>query len=155
MPHITIEHVIMIPLLIAQIFVFPFVASRMASSWTDSHRDMVLKDVANYLASTIQQLYLSVNREEISAGNVTQASTLPQTISSYPYTATGSLKVADSSRVLSLSLTLEEVGNTVKVNAVLGSNALWIEESVFRSTSPGASVKVQKFANGTLLFSFG
>lgn len=155
MPHVTIEHVILVPLLFIQILVFPFAASMMVSIWAEAHRKVELKDAANHLASVIQQLYLSANREEILAGNITQASTLPPTISSYPYTATGSLRVSDSSRVLTLFLTLEEVENTVTANAVLGSNVLWMEGSVFRSNSPNASVRVQKFANGTLLFSFG
>lgn len=155
MPHVTIEHVILVPVLFAQILVFPLAASMMASTWADAQRETELKDAANHLASMIQQIYLSVNREEILAGSITQASTLPPTISSYPYTATGSLKAVDSSRVLTLSLTLEEVGNTVTATAVLGPNALWVKKSVFRSTSPDASIEVQKFANDTILFSFG
>ena len=158
MPHIAIEHVILLPLLITQMFVFPFAASIMASNWADSYRDATLKDVANHLASTIQQLYLSVNRREISAGNVTQASTLPPTLDSYPYTAVGSLSNpldSNSSKILTLSLTLEKVGNTATANAILGPNVLWAEESIFQSNSSSASIEVQKFANGTLLFSFG
>ena len=158
MPHITIEHVILIPLLFTQILVFPLAASIMTSNWTDSYRDTALKDAANHLASTIQQLYLSVNRKEISAGTITQTSTSPQTIDSYPYTAVGSLSSSldsNSSKILTLSLTLENVGNTATANAVLGPNVLWDEESILQSTSSDASIEVQKFANGTLLFSFG
>lgn len=158
MPHITIEHVILIPLLFTQILVFPLVASALTSNWTGSYRDAALKDAANHLASTIQQLYLSVNHNEISAGTVTQASTLPPTIDSYSYTAVGSLSNPldpDSSKILTLSLTVENVGNTATANAVLGPNVLWDEESVLRSTSSDASIEVQKFANGTILFSFG
>jgi len=157
-PHVTIEHVILIPLLFIQILVFPLVASIMASNWADSYRDGALKDAADHLASTIQQLFLSVDRREISAGTVTQASTLPSTIESCPYTAVGSLSSPsdpNSNRILTLSLTLEKVGNTATANAVLGSNVLWEEESIFQSNSPDASIEVQKFANGTLLFSFG
>jgi len=154
-PHITIEYVIMIPVLFAQIVVFPFVASMMAVAWTNSHREAELQDAADYLASTIQQFYLSVNGEEISAGNITHASTLPPTIQSYPYKATGSLRFADSSGVLTLLLELLGTKITVTSTVVLGSNVLWMEESVFESTSPDASIRIQKFANGTLLFSFG
>ena len=158
MPHITIEHVILIPLLFIQILVFPFAASIMASSWADSYRDTALKNAANYLASTIQQLYLSINRNEISAGTVTQASTLPLTIDSYSYTAVGSLSSpldSNSSKILTLSLTLSNVGNTATANTVLGSNVLWDDASILRSASSDASITVQKFANDTLFFSFG
>lgn len=158
MPHIAIEHVILIPLLFIQILVFPLAAGIMASNWADSHRDVALKDFANHLASTIQQLYLSVNRDEILARNITQASILPRTIDSYPYTAVGSLRSAsgqNSSRILTLTLTLGVVENTAVASAVLGSNVLWKAESVLQSNSAGASIEVQKFVNGTLLFSFG
>ena len=156
MPHVTIEHVILVPLLFAQVLVFPFAASVMTSSWANSHRDATLEDAGNHLASTIQQLYLSVNREEISAGTITHSSTLPPTVDSYPYAAVGFLRTSDhnSSRILTLTLTLEMVGNTVTANAVLGANVLWQEESVLQSNSADASIKVQKFNNGTLLFSF-
>lgn len=158
MPHVTIEHVILVPLLFIQILVFPLAASMMTSNWANSQRDAALKDAGSHLASTIQQLYLSLNREEILAGNVTQASTVPPTVDSYPYTALGSLSNPldpNSSKIVNLSLTLEKVGNTATANAVLGSNVLWTEGSIFRSNSPNAFIKVQKFANGTLLFSFG
>ena len=156
MPHITIEYVILVPVLFAQILVFPLAASIMTSSWADVRREAALEGAASHLASTIQQLYLSVNRDEIVAGNITQASTLPPTIESYPYTATGNLGAplgSSSSRVLTLSLRLEEAGNTVTATALLGPNAKW-NGGTFRSNSPDASIKVQKLVNGTLLFSF-
>ncbi|PVX25857.1 MAG: hypothetical protein CW691_03300 [Candidatus Bathyarchaeum sp.] len=152
----TIEYVILIPLLFTQIIVFPFVASTMTSSWQDSQRDIQLQDAANHLASTIQQFYLTVNRDEILVGTVTQASTLPVTIGSYPYNATGSLsEPADgSAKVLTVTLTLDTVDNNVTAAAMLGPNVKWID-STLRSNSVDASVNVQKFSNGTLVFSFG
>ena len=158
MPNVTIEHVILIPLLFAQILVFPLAASVMTSNWADSYRDAALKDAANHLASTIQQLYLSANREETLAGTITQASPLPLTVDSYPYAAVGSLRASsgqNSSKILTLTLTMEMVGNTATANALLGPNVLWQEESLLQSNSADAFIEVQKFANGTLLFSFG
>jgi hypothetical protein len=158
MPSVTLEYVILIPLLFTQVIVFPFVASTMTSSWQDSQRNIELRGAAGHLASTIQQLYLTVNREEILAGNVTQASTLPLTVDSYPYIATGLLNNPsdpDSTRILTVTLTLEEMGNTVSATAVLGVNVLWTEGSILQSNSPNASIDIQKFSNGTLAFSFG
>jgi len=155
--HITIEYVILIPLLFIQILIFPFAANLMTSTWASARRNTALQDAAGHLASTIQQLYLCVNREEIMAGNITQASTLPTTIESYPYTATGNLSApldSNSSRVLTLTLRLEQAGNTATGTALLGPNARW-DGGTFRSNSPDASIKVRKFVNGTLLFSFG
>jgi hypothetical protein len=156
-PSITIEYVILIPLLFTQVIVFPFVASTMTSSWQDSQRNIELQDAADHLASTIQQLYLTINNEDILAGTVTQSSTLPITVSSYPYNATGSLSSPsdpDSTRILTVTLTQEEVSNTVTTAAVLGPNVQWTE-STLRSNSANASINVQKFSNSTLVFSFG
>ena len=156
MPSVTIEYVILIPLLFTQIIVFPFVASTITSNWQDSQRDIMLQDTANHLASTIQQLYLTLNRDEILECTVTQDSPVPVTVGPYPYTVTGSLTSLseNSTRFLSVTLTLDEVGNTATAAAVLGPNANWIESSL-RSTSNDAYIQVQKFSNGTIVFSFG
>jgi len=158
MVNVTIEYVILIPLLFTQIIVFPFVASTITSSWQDAHRDVALEEAAGHLTSTIQQLYLTVNWDDILAGNVTHASTIPSTIDSYPYTVTGSLNSPsdpNATRILTLTLTLEKFKNTVTAVAVLGPNVLWTEGTALQSNSPDASINVQKFSNGTIGFSFG
>lgn len=158
MPHVAIESAIMIPLLVLQIIVFPFVAYAMTTSWANSRRQAVLQNAADQLGTTIQQLYFSLNPKEVSAGNVTFTPDLPSTIELYPYTATGSLTTPEdpnSSRLLVISLTLEEVGTNAKTRVTLGPNVLWNPSVIFQSDSSEASVKVQKFDNGTLLFSFG
>jgi hypothetical protein len=156
LPSVTIEYVILIPLLFTQVIVFPFVASTITSNWQDSQRNVELQDTANHLASTIQQLYLTVNRDEVLECTVTQSSPVPVTVGSYPYNATGSLSSfsEDSTRILSVTLTLDDVGNTATAAAVLGPDVTWTD-STLRSTSTGAYIKLQKFSNGTLAFSFG
>jgi len=152
---VAIEYVILIPLLFTQVIVFPFVASTMTSNWQDSQRDIQLQDAANHLASTIQQLYLTINRDEILAGTVTQASTLPVTVSSYPYNATGLLSNPpdSSAKILTVTLTLDDVGNTATASAVLGTNVQWID-STLRSNSADASINVEK-EDDTLTLYFG
>lgn len=156
MPSVTIEYVILIPLLFTQVLVFPLVASTVASNWQDSQRDIMLQDTANHLASVIQQLYLTLNPDEILECTVTQDSPVPITVGSYPYTVTGSLSSLseNSTRFLSVTLTLDEIDNTATAAAVLGPNANWIDSSL-RSTSTDAEIRVQKFSNGTIAFSFG
>jgi len=158
LPSVTIEYVILIPLLFTQVIVFPLVASTIASNWQDSQRDIELQDAANHLASTIQQLYLTLNRDEILECTVTQASPVPVTVGSYPYNATGSLSglSENSTRILSFTLTMDEVGNTATASAVLGPNVNWTE-STLRSTATDAYVKVQKLDDEehTIIFSFG
>jgi hypothetical protein len=153
LPNVTIEYVILIPLLFTQVIVFPFVASTITSNWQDSQRDIELQDAANHLASTIQQLYLTLNRDEVLECTVTQASPVPVTVASYPYNATCD-PPDGSSNILTVTLTLDEVGNTVTAAVVLGPNATWTE-STLRSTSTDAYIMVQKFSNGTIGFSFG
>lgn len=159
MVSVTIEYVIMIPLLFTQVIVFPLVASTMTSNWQNSQRNIELQDVADHLASTIQQLYLTMNSNDVLTCNVTQASTLPITVWSYPYTATGSLSNPPdpgATKILTVTLTLDDEGNTVTAQAVLGPNVQWTE-STFRSTSVDASINVQKLddTEHTLGFSFG
>jgi len=154
-PSVTIEYVILIPLLFSQVIVFPFVASTMTSSWQNSQRDIELQDAADHLASTIQQLYLTVNRDEILECTVTQSSPVPVTVASYPYNATCLLSTPPdgSVKVLTVTLTLDEVDNNATASAVLGTNVQWID-STLRSNSADASINVEK-EDDTLTFSFG
>ncbi|WNZ28624.1 MAG: hypothetical protein IAX21_08165 [Candidatus Bathyarchaeota archaeon] len=157
MVSVTIEYVILIPLLFTQVIIFPLVASTMTSNWQETQLSIELQDSADHLVSTIQQLYLSVNSNEILTGTVTHASPVPVTIASYPYTVDGQLSnpLDDSAKVFTVILTLDnDVSTTVTASAVLGTNVQWLESS-FRSTSFDASIIVEKFSNGTLSFTFG
>jgi hypothetical protein len=136
---------------------FPLIASTMTSYWGNATREVALQEVASQMGSTIEQLYLSLNRIDVSTGTITQASTFPTEIASYQYTAKGSLMASsepNSGKILILNVTMQNAGNTIINRTPLGPNVLWNEESIFYSSSPNASIKVQKFANGTLLFSF-
>jgi hypothetical protein len=157
MPHVAIEAVILAPLLILQVLVFPLVASTMTSYWADNSRQVALQETANQLAGVIQQLSLSLNRSEVLAGTVTVASTLPKEVASYPYSATGSLQTSlgsNSSKILTLHVTLRRIGTTTTATVALGSNVLWNQTSVFYSDSSSAAIQVQKLVDGTLRFSF-
>lgn len=159
MVSITIEYVMLIPLLFAQVIVFPYVASTVTSNWQESQLTIEMQDAADHIASTIQQLYLTANRDEILEGIITQQSPVPVTIASYPYDVECSLSDPGdgSAKTLIVFLTLDdEVGDTVTALAVLGNNVQWTE-STFRSTSVNASIIVQKLddEDHTLIFSFG
>ena len=138
MPNVTIEYVILIPLLFTQVIVFPFVASTITSSWQESQRNASLQEAADHLASTVQQLYLTVNREEVLAGTITHVLRIPATIYSYPYTAMGSLSSPsdpESTRILTFTLTMED-GNTVTAAAVMGPNVI-SSHPILRTGSSG------------------
>ncbi len=156
--HVAVEAVIMTPLLVIQILLFPYVATTMTSYWADATRDITLQETASQIASTIQQLYISLTRIEVTTGTVKQASSFPTQIAGHTYTARGLLRDSsgpNSGKVLMINVTLQGLGNTATAQTSMGHNTLWNAGSIFNSASLDASIKVQKFANGTLLFSFG
>jgi len=158
-PHVVIEQVIMIPVLILLILLLPLSSNLMTLSLIDSRRQVLLQDAAFQLGSTVQQLYFALDSDDVAAGNISQSPHLPQTIESYTYTATGYLEIpllVNQSRTLTLTLTLQSLGKIAKSTVIFGPNVLW-NDSVFVSNSTYACVKVQKFyvdGNAQLLFYF-
>ena len=158
MTHITIEYMIMIPVLILQIFLFPLTASWLMNIWVDSRRTLALQEVASHLGSTIQQLYFSLNHETISAGTAMYSPGLPPFIEDYNYVGNATLRTvagaANSSKVLSITLVLVKTRITVTTLVILGSNALW-QDSSFVSNSTHACVSAMKSPTGTITLFFG
>ena len=159
MPHITIEYVIMVPLLIMQIILFPLTTSWLMNIWVDSRRTLALQEAASHLGSTIQQIYLTLNHTTISAGIVTQKSNVPPFIENYPYIGTATLKTVldpalNSSKILKITLRLNTIGTTVTTSVILGQMVQW-QESTFVSNSTNACIRAEKFTNRTISLSFG
>ncbi|MGQ9726642.1 MAG: hypothetical protein ACUVQL_05880 [Candidatus Bathycorpusculaceae bacterium] len=159
MPHVTIEYVIMVPVLILQIFLFPLTASWLMNIWVDSRRTLALNEAASHLGSSIQQVYFALNHDSISAGTVTQRVDVPPYIENYPYTGNATLTTVldpalNSSKVLQITLKLGTVGTTVTTSVILGQNVTW-RESMFVSNSTSACIMAEKFTNGTICLSFG
>lgn len=159
MPHITIEYVIMVPVLILQIFLFPLTTSWLMNVWVDSRRTLALQEAASHLGSTIQQVYFSLNHETMSAGSVTHKPDVPPYIENYPYTGNATLRTVldpalNSSKILELTFKLQTVGTTVTTSVILGQNVMW-KESTFMSNSVNASIIAEKNATGTIILSFG
>jgi hypothetical protein len=158
MVHITIEYMIMIPVLILQIFLFPLTTSWLMNTWINSRRNLALQDVASHLSSTIQQLYFSLNHATMQAGTATYSPGLPPFIENLFYTATAQLRptaaaTPNSSNVLDIEITLVGTDNAVTASVTLGPNANW-QNSVFESNSTKAAVTAQKFSNGTVAIWF-
>jgi hypothetical protein len=159
MPHVTIEYMIMMPVLILQIFLFPLTASWLMNVWIDSRRTLALQDVASHLGSTVQQLYFALNHETISAGTATYLPGLPPFIEDIVYTGNATLRtvldpIMNSSKILELTIRLVGTKNSVTTTVILGSNVNW-RESVFLSNSTQACVSAEKFPNGTISLRFG
>jgi hypothetical protein len=157
MAHITIEYVIMLPILILQIILFPLTASWLMNVWVDSRRTLALEEVASHLGSTIQQVYFTLNHDTVSAGTMTQKPDVPPFIEDYAYIGNATLKSAygpSSTKILELTLRLKGVGKSVSTKVLLGQNVVW-QESTFISNSTNACIKAAKFPNGTIALSFG
>lgn len=159
MPHVTIEYVIMMPILILQIFLFPLTAGWLMNVWVDSRRSLALQDVASHLGSTIQQLYFSLNHQTISAGKATYLPGLPPLIEDSPYVGNATLRTVldpalNSSKVLELTVRLVSTRIIVSTFVILGPNVSW-KESVFVSNSTNACVSAEKNLTGTIFMQFG
>lgn len=154
MPHVSMEYAIMVPILIVQVILIPAAASWMMDVWVTRRRETALQDIASHMGTTIQQLYYSLNREEISAGITTQASNLPPFVESVPYVVTASNRSIGDSTIVALYLALMGVGVSTTTSVTLGPNIVW-QQSTFVSNSTTACIIVEKFSDNNLSFSFG
>lgn len=153
MPHVGMEYAIMIPILIMQVILMPLSAAWIISMWTDQRLQTELQDAANNVGSTVQQLYLSLNSEEVLPGTTSKMLNVPTTIESFLYYGNGSLRTVNTAKVLNLRFYMQGSGITANASVNLGPNVEW-QSSVFRSNSTTASVQVQKSVTGLLTFSF-
>ena len=155
MVQITIEYMIMIPILILQIFLFPLTAGWIMTTWTDSRQTLALQETASHLGSSVHQVYSALSHESISAGSVTNRLEVPPFIEGYAYNGSASLRdpVSDS-RVLDITLTFMGASIEATTSVTLGPNAAWDKNSQFMSNSSSASLIAEKMSNGTILMSF-
>lgn len=159
MAHITIEYVIMVPVLILQIFLFPLTANWLMNVWVDSRRALAVQDVASHLGSTIQQLYFSLNHETVATGKVRYSPGLPHFIEDSHYIGNATLRTIldpplSSSKILDLTIRLVATPTIVDTFVVLGPNAVW-QPSTFISNSTNACIIAEKLSNGSISLSFG
>ncbi len=154
MPHVSMEYAIMVPILLVQVILIPMATGWMMDAWVVRRRETALQDVASHVGTTIQQLYFSLNRDEIAPGNTTQTANVPELIENIPYVITASDRKVENSTIIDLYLALMGIGTTTTSRVTLGPKVVW-QQSTFLSNSTCASIKVEKFSNGTLSFSFG
>jgi hypothetical protein len=156
MVQVTIEYMIMIPLLILQIFLFPLVAGWAMNDWTTSRQTLELQTTANHLGSQIQQIYFSLNQGTIATGNVTATPEISPFIEGYPYNVSGTSRTASSSDTAILNLNLTLLSTTVSATAsvTLGSNSTvsWLPSSFLSNST--TQILAAKLSNGTIQLSF-
>jgi hypothetical protein len=135
--HITIEYMIMVPVLIMQIFLFPLTATVIMDTWVDQRRNLELQEIAGHLGSSIQQLYFTINRASISVGSLSSKLDIPTSIDNYHYTVTfrNATNPSGSTRILNITLNLLKNNVVASTIVTLGENADWTDNSVYYSNS--------------------
>jgi hypothetical protein len=156
LPQITIEYMIMIPILILQIFLFPLTAGWIMNTWVDSRQTLALQETASHLGSSVHQMYSALNHESISAGTVTNRLEIPPFIEDYAYTGNATLRDAEpnSSRILDITLRFKGSQIEATTSVTLGSNVAWDQDSEFMSNSTHTSLIAEKLSNDTILMYF-
>ena len=151
---------IVFPILILQVFLFPMVATSFMNVWVSSRRNVALQDAASNLGSTIQQSYFSLNQSTVPTNTtMTVYPGLPASIEGYTCRATATLQTVSQPplgpiTVLQITLNLQNAGLWGNTSVLLGSNVVW-QYSTFISNSPKAYVTAQKLANYTISLGFG
>jgi len=153
--HVAIEYVIMVPVLILQIFLFPLAANSLMNIWVESRKNLTLQETASHLGSAMQQLYSALNHKTISTGKATYSPQLSPLIENQYYTITGKLvTVLDPAmkptKILKLTLVLANAGTRVTTSVLLGPDALW-KNSTLVSTSSNAYISATKNSTGITL----
>lgn len=154
----TLEYMIMIPLLILQIFLFPYVASLTMDNWTSSRQTLQLQEVASNLGSSIQQLYSALNHDTIAAVSVQSQVKLTQYVDNHPYIAIGTLRTAldsvfNSTKILDITLILNDTDIQTKTAVILGPDVNWNSSTVLVSNVDPA-IYATKESDGTINLSF-
>jgi hypothetical protein len=154
--HISIEYMIMVPVLVMQIFLFPYAAAVIMGTYDDSLISMELQTTAGHMSSSIQQLYYTMNHGSFSNGSMQVNLDVPQLIQGHAYTTTLSHVTSTDTSSQLMNVTLKIIGDTEQVSSLvtLGTNANWQENLSFNSTAHSLSLTANKTAN-SIWISFG
>jgi hypothetical protein len=146
---------IMVPLLILQIFLFPLTVSWVMDDWATSRQTLELQNTASHLGSQIQQIYFSLNHATIGSGNVTAAIEVSPLIEGYPYNVSGTSRIAPNSNsvILDLNLTFINLMVSATSSVTLGNSRTvsWVASSFLSNST--AQIHAEK-SNGAIQFSF-
>jgi hypothetical protein len=156
---ITLEYMILIPVLILQLFLFPLTVGYIMNNWVDQRRTLELQETASHLGSTIQQVYFSLNHTTIQTGTLTSTLGIPPSLEGYSYTGNASWRLnqgsgGSSGQVLDVTLRFVGLSISTTTSVVLGQNVEW-QNSTLKSYSSGSCLIAQKCPNGTIAISFG
>jgi hypothetical protein len=146
----------MIPVLIMQIFIFPYAAASIMGTWGDSLVTIELQATAGHMSSSIQQIYYTMNHGSFSNGSMKINLDVPQLIQGHAYTTTLRHVSGTDTSYQIMNVTLKIIGGNDQTSSLvtLGSNVDWQENLAFNSTAHSLSIVATKTAN-TILISFG
>jgi hypothetical protein len=154
---VTIEYMILIPVLIIQLFVFPLTVGSMMGTWVDSRRTLQLQETASNLGSAIQQIYFSLNHTSIQTCVLTSALQIPPSIEGYSYTGNATWRTnvdPGSDQVLDVTLRFSGLTISTKTSIILGQNVEW-KNSTLKSYSTDSCLIANKTSDGKIELSFG
>jgi hypothetical protein len=153
MPSISLEYMIMVPVLIAQIFIFPYTASVIMNTWTDSRMTIELGEIAGHVGSSIQQLYYAINHESMSSGSVSVTLDMPPLIEGHAYTTTltHAKQLDTSCKIMNVTLKLSGTKDETSTLVTLGPNVNWQENLSFLSGAQPIVLKADKTQNSISL----
>ncbi len=156
MAHITIEYMIMIPVLIMQIFLFPLTASVIMGTWSNSSDTLQLQETAGHMGSSVQQLYYTMNHASISNGSMKITLDGPQLIDNRAYTATLTHVTQTDASYKIMNITLKLIGTKSVSSTIvtLGQNVDWMDHLSFNSTDHNRSFIAAK-TSGSIMISYG
>ena len=148
MVQITIEYMILTPVLIMLIFLLPFTANAIMDTYASSRQTLGLQKVASHLGSAIQQVYFSLNHETVAAGTISSATEIPPLLEGNAFTinCTSRSAVESGATIVDLKLKLSGSGATTNASVTLGENVEWTN-SFFWSDSTTAYINATKVDN--------
>jgi len=150
---------ILIPVLILQIFMFPMFTNVVMNQYINEQKTLELQETASYLSSSIQQIYLSLNHTSVLSCTLNNTFGCNPLVDGYYYTANATLQAAlasdsSSSEILTVNVILLGADLSTSITVTLGQNVQWVN-STLNSNSAGACIIAQKFPDQIIQLSFG
>jgi hypothetical protein len=146
---------IMVPVMILQIFLFPYIAVTLMDNWTASRQTIELQDIASQVGSTVQQMYYIINHASVSSGSASMkvALDIPKTVDDTAYTVTLSHASNVSSSYQVMNVTLHVIKGSAQTSTLvtLGDNINWQNNLAFSSLTRNLTLAATKTANAITL----
>jgi hypothetical protein len=154
MVQITIEYMILTPVLIALIFLLPLTANAVMGTYVSSRQTLELQKIGGHLGSAIQQVYYSLNHQTVAEGTISSVTGIPPLLESNSFTVncTSRMTTDSGARIVDLQLRLSGSGATTSTSVTLGKNVEW-DNSYFWSDSTTAYISATKYLNDTIRLS--